>query len=79
MSADNAILLAICIPLLTAVGIQITGRINDNLREAVTLSGAASLAWVVWGMLPALFEASLVYNYANDNFKSLVIVLVLLK
>ncbi|TGD72224.1 monovalent cation/H+ antiporter subunit D family protein [Mangrovimicrobium sediminis] len=55
MSADLAILLAICVPLATAVGIQLAGRISDNLREAVTLAGAATLAWVVWGMLPALF------------------------
>lgn len=58
MSLDNAIPLAICIPLLTAVGIQIAGRISDNLREAVTLIGAASLAWVVWGMLPDLFDGA---------------------
>ena len=55
MSGDNAILLALCIPLATAVGIQIAGRVSDNLRETVTLAGAASLIWVVWGMLPGLF------------------------
>ena len=55
MSGDNLILLAICIPLLTAIGIQIAGRISDNLREAVTLVGAVTLACVVWGMLPTLF------------------------
>ncbi|MEP5764161.1 MAG: monovalent cation/H+ antiporter subunit D family protein [Halieaceae bacterium] len=58
MSADNAILLAICVPLATALGIQLAGRVSDNLREAVTLTGAASLAWVVWGMLPSLFEGA---------------------
>lgn len=56
MSADNAILLALCVPLATALGIQLAGRISDNLREGVTLTGAACLAWVVWGMMPALFE-----------------------
>ncbi len=55
MSADNAIVLALCVPLATAAGIQVAGRISDNLREAVTLVGAVTLAWVVWGMLPALF------------------------
>lgn len=56
MSADNAIILALCVPLLTAAGIQLAGRISDNLREAVTMTGAAGLAWVVWGMLPGLFD-----------------------
>lgn len=55
MSGDNAILLAICIPLITAVGIQLASRVSDNLRESVTLVGAATLIWVVWGMLPGLF------------------------
>lgn len=55
MSADNAIVLALCVPIATAIGIQLAGRVSDNLREAVTLTGAVSLAWVVWGMLPALF------------------------
>ena len=56
MSGADAILMAICLPLATAVGIQVAARISDNLREAVTLLGATSLAWVVWGMLPALFS-----------------------
>ncbi|QFU75913.1 monovalent cation/H+ antiporter subunit D family protein [Halioglobus maricola] len=51
----SAIALAICVPLVTAVGIQLAARWSDNLREAVTLVGAATLAWVVWGMLPDLF------------------------
>ena len=54
MTGDNAILLAICVPLVTALGIQLAGRVSDNLREAVTLTGAVTLAWVVWGMLPGL-------------------------
>lgn len=56
MSADNAIVLAICVPLITAAGIQLAGRVSDNLREGVTLLGAGTLAWVVWGMLPDLFS-----------------------
>lgn len=55
MSADSAILVALCVPLATAIGIQVAGRLSDNLREIVTLAGAVTLAWVVWGMLPALF------------------------
>ncbi|RLQ22266.1 monovalent cation/H+ antiporter subunit D family protein [Seongchinamella sediminis] len=58
MSGDKVILLAICVPLVTALGIQLAGRISDNLREGVTLTGAATLAWVVWGMLPALFAGA---------------------
>ena len=50
----SAIGLAICIPLVTAAGIQLAGRVSDNLREAVTLAGAVTLAWAVWGMLPGL-------------------------
>lgn len=58
MSADNAILIAICVPLITAIGIQIAARISENLREAVTLAGSATLIWVVWGMLPSLFAGA---------------------
>ena len=58
MMPDNAIALALSVPLIVAVGIQLAGRISDNLREAVTLVGAATLAWVVWGMLPSLFEGA---------------------
>lgn len=55
MIAENAILAALVLPLLIAIGIQLAGRINDNLREAVTLTGALGLAWIVWGLLPELF------------------------
>ncbi len=53
---NNAILVALCVPLITAVGIQLASRVSDNLREVVTLLGASTLAWVVWGMLPELFS-----------------------
>ncbi len=56
MNADNTIILAILVPLITAAGIQLAGRVSDNLRESVTLLGAAALAWVVWGMLPEIFS-----------------------
>ena len=45
MNPDTAIPVAICLPLAVAVGIVLAGRISDNLREAVTLVGAAALAW----------------------------------
>ena len=54
MSGEGAILAAIGLPLLIAAGIVVAGRLSDNLREGVTLVGAAALAWVGWGLLPAL-------------------------
>jgi multicomponent Na+:H+ antiporter subunit D len=56
MNADDAILLASCVPLVTALGIQLAGRVSDNLREGVTLAGAATLAGVVWSLLPAVMS-----------------------
>lgn len=55
MNAENAILVAIGLPLVVALGILLTARIGDNLRETVTVVGAAALVWVVWGLLPELF------------------------
>lgn len=55
MSAESAILVALGLPLLVALGIVLAARVADNLREAVTLGGALCLAWVVWSMLPELF------------------------
>jgi multicomponent Na+:H+ antiporter subunit D len=66
MTADSAILFAICVPLATAVGIQLAARVSDNLREAVTLTGAVTLAWVVWGMLPALFAGERPALYVGE-------------
>jgi len=43
---------AFVIPMLGAFLIALTGRINDNLREAVTLITAVTLALVVWSLLP---------------------------
>lgn len=54
MSPENAILAALILPLVTALGIQLAGRVSDNLRESVTLTGAGLLAWAVWGLLPAV-------------------------
>jgi len=58
VNPDTAILVAICLPLVIALGIVLAGRISDNLRESVTLFGAAALVWVVWGMLPELFAGN---------------------
>lgn len=54
MSADNAILVAIILPLVGALGVAFAGRISANLREGVTLVTAGALAWTVWGLLPEL-------------------------
>lgn len=54
MSSSTAILLALALPLIGALGIALASRINHNVREAVTLITAGALAWTVWGMLPAL-------------------------
>jgi multicomponent Na+:H+ antiporter subunit D len=55
VSGETAIIGAICLPLGVAAAILLAGRLSENLREAVTLAGAAGLAWIVWGMLPDLF------------------------
>lgn len=54
MTSEFQILLSILLPLAGAVGIAITGRRYPNLREALTLFTAASLAVVVWTLLPEL-------------------------
>ena len=52
MTAQTSILLALCLPLIGALGIALAGRVNANLREAVTLITATALALVVWGLVP---------------------------
>lgn len=56
MNSNTAILVAIGLPLVTALGIVLAGRLSANLRETVTLVGAGALAWTVWGLLPELFQ-----------------------
>jgi multicomponent Na+:H+ antiporter subunit D len=58
VSPESAIVTALALPLAGAVGIALAGRINANLREAVTLGTAAGLAWVVWGLLPDLMAGA---------------------
>ena len=55
MSPETAIITAIALPLAGAVGIAIAGRINDNLREGVTLVTAVCLAIAVASLLPTEF------------------------
>ncbi|MBX2857494.1 MAG: monovalent cation/H+ antiporter subunit D family protein [Cellvibrionaceae bacterium] len=52
MNPSDLILAALLTPLAGALGIALAGRINHNLREAVTLVTAAVLAWAVWSLLP---------------------------
>ena len=52
MNADVAILAAVALPLFGALAIPLAGRLNANLREAVTLVAAAGLAWIVWRLAP---------------------------
>lgn len=51
MNVNEASLVAIFLPLAGALAIVFAGRVNENLREAVTLVTAMALIWVVWGML----------------------------
>jgi multicomponent Na+:H+ antiporter subunit D len=54
VSPATAILVAIVLPLIGALAIILAGRVSANLREAVTLTTAGTLIWVVWGLLPTL-------------------------
>jgi multicomponent Na+:H+ antiporter subunit D len=56
MTQESLILAALAAPLAGAALIGITGRINANLRETVTLTTAASLIYFVWSLLPAIYE-----------------------
>ena len=55
MTASDAILLSIALPLAGALGISLAGRINANLREGVTLTTAVILAWIVAGIVPEVY------------------------
>ncbi|MEM7209708.1 MAG: monovalent cation/H+ antiporter subunit D family protein [Pseudomonadota bacterium] len=56
MSAADTLLLALLIPMVGAVAIGIAGRVNDNLREAVTLTTAIVLCATVWSLIPAVMD-----------------------
>ena len=43
---------SLAIPLAGALAIAISGSINDNLRETVTLLTAGALSLVVWSLVP---------------------------
>ncbi len=58
MTAQALILGALAVPLAGAVLIALAGRINDNLREAVTLLTAGLLIACVWSLLPSIYQGA---------------------
>lgn len=52
MNAQNAIVVALVLPLVGALGIALAGRISANLRESITLITAGGLAFTVWQIAP---------------------------
>jgi multicomponent Na+:H+ antiporter subunit D len=54
MNAQTAILAALVLPLLGALGIALAGRVSANLRETVTLVTAGGLAFTVWQLVPVI-------------------------
>lgn len=54
MSHSDTMIIALIIPLVGALGILLAGRVHKNLREAVTLITAVSLAITVWSLLPVI-------------------------
>ncbi|NNJ65352.1 MAG: monovalent cation/H+ antiporter subunit D family protein, partial [Xanthomonadales bacterium] len=55
MNPETLILAALGVPLTGALLIGLAGRVNDNLRETVTLATAGLLIACVWGLLPAVY------------------------
>jgi multicomponent Na+:H+ antiporter subunit D len=55
MTAEQLILASLLVPLGGALLIGAAGRVNDNLREGVTLVTAGLLAVVVWQLVPLLY------------------------
>ncbi|MEX1082120.1 MAG: monovalent cation/H+ antiporter subunit D family protein [Halofilum sp. (in: g-proteobacteria)] len=56
-SPETAILLAMVIPTLVAIGIELTGR-QPNLRETVTLAGSVLLLIVVASLTPLVIDGA---------------------
>jgi multicomponent Na+:H+ antiporter subunit D len=56
MSSEMTILAALLIPFTATFLIFAAGRVNDNLRETVTLTAASILALTVWSLLPELMD-----------------------
>ncbi len=58
MNFGMTIAASLAIPLTGALAIALSGRINDNLRETVTLVTAVTLALVVWSLVPDLMAGA---------------------
>ncbi len=58
MNSGLTIVASLAIPLAGALAIAVSGRINDNLRETVTLLTAGALALVVWSLVPDLMSGA---------------------
>ena len=57
LSAEGLLILALCIPLATGIGIVVTGK-RPNVREAVTLIGSIALFFTVMALLPIVLSGS---------------------
>ncbi len=55
MNPEIVILAALAVPLVGALLIGLAGRVNDNLRESMTLLTTLVLIGCVWSLLPAIF------------------------
>lgn len=54
MTAAMAMLAALALPVAGALVIPLAARFGANIRETATLVTAATLAWLVWSLVPAL-------------------------
>ena len=52
--AQDAILIALVLPRVGALGIALAGRVNASLRETVTMLTAGGLAFTVWQIVPEI-------------------------
>jgi multicomponent Na+:H+ antiporter subunit D len=66
LNPESAMLIAIIIPLLGAVGIALAARWHANLRETVTLVTAAALALTVWSLVPDLMEGARPFRHLTE-------------
>ena len=58
MTAENAILLSLGVPVLGAVVLMLASKISENAREAATLITSSALIYCVWSLLPELFAGA---------------------
>jgi multicomponent Na+:H+ antiporter subunit D len=56
MNAETLILAVLAVPLAGALLIGLAGRVNDNLRETITLLTAGLLIACVWSLLPEVYR-----------------------